>query len=402
MDVRIALFGTFWPEYNFAGNSTTPIAVIFASGLENVVVDVFCQAGASMPPGVGNQNLRLIPCWRHNDPVSLLKALFELRSLRASFDAVLFNTYVTSYGRSRLANFVGLMLPGLASTLTGRPVFVYMHNLVETQDIEKLGYRTTWSTRALVKVLEWSLLRFTTVIVPLRSQSQVISANFSERPSVIFLPYLEGYLPAKRALTRQPRAMRRADQSPRILLLGTWGPQKDLDGTLSVLDNLAAEPVAFTVVLAGGPNLHFPDFLKSLDLGRFPHLRDRLTATGPISEDSLFQEVLESQILILPYRAMGGYSGSLNFAGITGIKVIAFDHEQLREQSGLLRQPLIFTESTRLLSTLRSELSRLETSPGLGSLMSERADQVERGVGRLLERIVQDVSRRRLANESKG
>lgn len=355
MGLRLALFGTFYPEYNFAGTSTTPLAYGLARQASVDHVTVYCQRGAVLPVSPPH-NLKLIPCWRYDNPSSLVSAALRLVSSSSLYDAVLFNTIVTGYGRSAAANGVGLLLPTFVSRMSGHRPFVFLHNLVETQDVSKLGYDPHASTLQGVHLLEALLLRNSNPIVPLRSQAQVIETEFGIRASIQFLPFLESYLLAPEALERLTGVMEETESPSKVLLLGTWGPQKDLPGALGALDRVARTGRAFELTLAGGGNKHFPGYLDRLDWAPYSALRGHVRQLGELPDGKLFDLLFAHDLLVLPYRATGGYSGALNFAGATGLPVIAYRSPQLEEQVELLGTPTTLVTPDELVPALELAL----------------------------------------------
>ena len=178
-----------------------------------------------------------------------------------SVDGYLFNIYVTAFGRTRLANALGLMLPSIIRVITGRPAVVYMHNFLETQDVRSLGYRPTRMERLGVRLLEKLLTRTTTVLVPLPSQQRILLDVLGARTSVAPIPFVE----VAPWLEGNERSGRNGPPDPdraglRVLLIGSWGPQKDLEGILGLLRGEVERGRRISAVIAGEPNIHFPEY----------------------------------------------------------------------------------------------------------------------------------------------
>lgn len=393
MGLKLGIFGTFFPEYNFVGNCTTAIACGLA---ETVLVDrvtVFCQNGSSIPEFVNpsvSRKLTLKPCWRHDSPLSILQAALRVLKEAKNFDAILFNTYVTAYGRSYAANALGLLLPTVVALGSRTPTTVYMHNFVETQEVESLGYSPSLITKKGVRVLERSLLSNTSVIVPLADQAQIVELTLGVRPKVFFFPYLESYLVAKSAVGTSEHPVPATPGKKRILLMGVWGPQKDLAGALEALASLGGELQMFDITVAGGANPHFPLSLRGLGAEKYPALQGHIRFTGPLSDEDLYKLVRTHDILVLPYHATGGYSGVMNFASIAGIPIVAYDHDQLREEASVIGADVTFVSpkdlSTGIKSVLRrvTGLNRLEPSD-VSRHVERTAEALEQFVGILLQ-----------------
>jgi glycosyltransferase involved in cell wall biosynthesis len=339
----ICVFGTFYPEFHFAGNSTTGLAFLFHEIAPRMRVHIVAPIASELPPGMSSGTATLHRIWQSDSPLGLIRALVMMTALSRSVDGYLFNIYVTAFGRTRLANALGLMLPSILRILTGRRVVVYMHNFLETQDVRSLGYGPTRMERLGVRLLEKVLTRTTTVLVPLPSQQRILLDVLGAPTSVAPIPFVE-VAPWLEGRQRSDRnGARDLDRDGlRVLLVGSWGPQKDLEGILTLLRSEIERGRRITTVIAGEPNIHFPDYgrqmaelLRSTDPRTFRIL-------GRVSDPELVRLMTNNDVLLLPYNAAGGYSGALNFAAAFPISVIAYDVPQLREQADQLGLAPIF------------------------------------------------------------
>jgi glycosyltransferase involved in cell wall biosynthesis len=358
MQLRIGVFGTFHPEHRYAGNSTTPIVYCLSEDESIERVTVFCQEGASLPFPDKQGKIELVPCWRHDDWFSLVRAFFRVLGLAQTLDLLVFNTYVAGYGKKEFANVAGLLLPSMISRLSRRPTFVYMHNFAETQELDKLGYSPSLVTRTLVASMERALLGTADVFVPLASQASIVASKLGSRPTQLFFPYLEGYLQARSFLAAPETVPPISQHEPQILLIGAWGPQKDLTGALGALNRLAQAGTVFHVTIVGGAHPRFPSYSPWVDYVRYPFLSDRVGITGPLSEQDLFETVLNHDVSLLAYNTTGGYSGALNLVAVTDLPVIAYDRPQLREQAALIGANVTFVSPDGLVDALRTFLNR--------------------------------------------
>jgi glycosyltransferase involved in cell wall biosynthesis len=370
MGLRLAFVGTMFPEYDFTGGVTTALALGLA-GLDSVDhVTVFAQLGARLPDyytGPARKKVTVRHAWALEEPSTLLRAAGLILRARGEFDAVVFNTYVTAYGKNPLSNAIGLLLPSVVARLSRRPVFAYMHNFVETQDIERLGYSPSRAVRGGVRRLEHMMLRDAQVVVPLESQAELISRSFGIRPPSFFFPYIESYLLAKSLSVEAMATTSHRRDGRRVLLMGAWGPQKDLEGALQALECVARKGSALEILIVGAPSRQFPAFSVEEVQARHPSLAGHLRYAGMLEDQALFQSVLEHDLLILPYNATGGYSGVMNFAAITGIQIVAYDLPQLREQAERLHADVRFVEPNHLaecLGLLFNEATRAPVDPG--------------------------------------
>lgn len=341
----IALFGTFYPESGMAGNSSTGLAAGIAANASVASVVVFSQFGAELPKGTPWSKVSLVPCWKHDEVTSLIRALRFLLANSHRVDRYLFNTYVTAFGRSAAANAIGLLLPVFVRLLTRKQVTVYMHNFLETQDIARLGYYPSVLRRVGVRFLERLLLRFTTVIVPLGSQESVISEVLHGNVISLFLPFIEPFGLAASSLPPVEELHSPTSGPAKILLLGKWGPQKDLLGVLEALLAARQQGGAFLVTVTEAVNQNFTMYNLELNQAKRTISGDWLTFFGVVPEAELLSLVQSHDIVILPYNATGGYSGAMNLAAYCGLAIIAYDLPQLRETATRLEvQPVFVTK----------------------------------------------------------
>ena len=121
-----------------------------------------------------------------------------------------------------------------------------------------------------------------------------------------------------------------------MLLLGSWGPQKDLPGILGALTAAHDQGGRFRVSVAGAINAHFPDYKREVDRTISKLDSGWFTSLGEVPESELLRVVLGHDLLILPYNATGGYSGAMSLGAYCGTGIIAYDLPQLRESASLL------------------------------------------------------------------
>lgn len=342
--VRIGFFGTFYPEFQRAGNSSTGFVTVLSQlrCVEQVVV--YAQEGASLPPLALGGKVDLRHIWRPDDPVSLVRAACGMILERRTVHRFAFNIYVTAFGRSRAANTVGLLLPSLVRIVSRRPVQVYFHNFIETQDLTSLGYSVSRLTRFLARLLEFTVIRLTEVSVPLRSQADTLQALKLGKVTPVFIPYSEAVCSL---LSTSPEAPLKTLQRPdsrvfRVLLFGHWGPQKDLIRTLRAFHEFLEKHSMVRLTLAGVGNAHFPDSERESRSASDALETEQFENLGRVPEEQVLNLFLSHDLLLLPYNATGGYSGAMNAAALSGIEMIAYDLPQLRETAANLQLSVQF------------------------------------------------------------
>jgi glycosyltransferase involved in cell wall biosynthesis len=347
---RVVFFGTFYPTPHRAGNSSTGIVTVLSRSPSVGSVSVYAPRGSRLPPAADASRLRLRTSWSHDDLPSLIATLVRMIRDRGVCDVYVFNIYVTSFGRRPLVNAFGLMMPVALARLARRPVRVYMHNFLETQDVEQLGYRPSRLVRRLVRALEAMLVRSASVVVPLTSQRSIVEEQVGGKVDAFLLPYIEA-VPSvlNRMASDAPMGPPAVDPaSPvRVLLFGAWGPQKDLTGALRLLDKVAASGVSIRVTIAGGANPSFPDYATELAKFQATFSPERFRFLGWVSEDDVLALTLEHDLLFLPYRATGGYSGAMSCGALTDLPVVSYDLPQIREFGSEIGVTPAFIDPTR-------------------------------------------------------
>ncbi len=336
-----------------------------------------------------------MPLWSHDDPLTLIKALLVMLRATRRIDVFVFNLAITSMGNSRLANGIGILLPSILRRLSGKPVLVYMHNFLETQDARRLGYNPGLLSRASARFLEEALLRFTRVIVPLQSQRNAIEDAFGIRVESLVFPYIEVVLAALALNTSTSiQTLPETTTGVRVLLFGSWGPQKDLEGALKSLHELTKIDPRLTVTIAGAASEHFKGFEQELVRLRFSYGGPRFTWVGSIPEEEVLPFMLKHDLLLLPYNATGGYSGAMNCAALAGTHIIAYDLPQLRESARELGASAVFirpgdTEALKnaidavIRVSIANPIDKHEVRDSISSRLNLASDRVETLIERL-------------------
>jgi glycosyltransferase involved in cell wall biosynthesis len=270
--------------------------------------------------------------------------------------------------------------------MSRKPVLVYMHNFVETQDIHALGYGERRLSIAAGKFLEHIVLSTCRVVAPLESQARTLRRMLGRDVSVRFLRYIEG-IAAYFSMSESARASLESEpRSGGILLLGNWGPQKDLPGVAPVLKEVLEQIPSASVTIVG---LQSPVFdagaNQPLELQSTLGSR-RVRYLGQVSEAELLQIVASHKVMLLPYNATGGYSGAMNVGSFVDTPVIAYDHAQLREQASNLGFPVAFVSPRDHMSLKHHIVEALERSesPTTSKMLDARIREGAQDVTSLL------------------
>ncbi|MGA9839024.1 MAG: hypothetical protein WBE40_07770 [Thermoplasmata archaeon] len=330
--LRIAFFSSFYPRSERLGSVSTSLVWVLSRDPDVGRVDLFVNTNSRLPPGFDSSRVVLHPTWEYDRLGTLVGTL--LRMLRATphTDLFIFNIYVTSFGRRPLVNALGLVLPVFVRRFSGKPTLAYVHNLVETQDVQRLGYAQGSIEVRLARILEGFLIRHVTTVVPLESQRIAIERNLGLAVKSLTLPYMEGIYPAAQAHPDESAPPSEAPNAEvRVLFFGFWGPQKDLVGFLRAIAGRVRGSPGTRVTVAGAVNPAFPEYQATFDAARREFASDRTRFVGPVPEERVFDLFLASDLLVLPYRATGGLSGVMTIGALAGLVVVAPDLPQLGE-----------------------------------------------------------------------
>ena len=384
--LRLGFFGAFHPMTDRAGSASTGMVLMLDRSPRLAHLVVFGPEGARPLEGIDLPRTEVVPAWAVDDVPSLLRALRAMAHRAPELDGYLFSIYPTFFGRSPMANGVGLLLPVLLRRLTGRPVVVFMHNFVESQDVKTLGYDVSPLTLRAAHWLERRLGRATVLAAGLASMADTARSALGVDVTFVPVRFMESVPGLLSPSARTPReTSSTARRGPiRVLFFGTWGPQKDLEGALRALRPLAdgATPVAVTI--AGGSNPNFPEFGRLLDrlAQELPPATYRFR--GHVAESEVPTLFRTHDVLVLPYRTTGGYSGVMNVAGAFGIPVVAYDTPQLRECARLVEVPARFVRDGDG-EALRSAVREAADSPAGAEGVARRLADARAGAERLLD-----------------
>lgn len=302
-------------------------------------VDLFCPTldpGLTTDPIPYPPNVSVRSTYDVSRPGSVLRLLRALRGWNG--DLLVFSSNTTSFGSKSSSAVLGLLLPFLAKYVGKKPTVLVYHSSVLTSDVELLGYDTFFDRirGAVAARLERALFRTVPTFVLLRcfrdrlarrapgAKVGVFANEFLEAIPTIRLNRLD----AEPAPPTAPIHRRTA-----VLLHGYWGPQKELEGALQSLRELARQGVAFDLSLSGAVNPHFPAYHRTLER-LCEEYRDIITErTGATPERAIAKLMTDSDVLLLLYRASGGQSGVLEISSCFDLTTLVSDFPEYREKA---------------------------------------------------------------------
>lgn len=394
--IRLGLFGSFYPFVDRLSTTTTGLVTLLGMSDKVESLFVFCPTNSSMPAAVEIPKIKLIPSWKYDSVFSLIKTMYEMMKMRGVVDIYVFNIFLTSFGRSKVTNAIGLLIPTLISRLSGKRVCTYLHNSIETQDVEKLGYKDTWFVKKVASRLEWLIARNTLLIVPLKSQASILESMFRTSVRSLAVPYVEGINGFISNSNENMEFGRWERRTFNYLLFGSWGPQKDLNGALKIFKEVLDEGHEIHVIVAGNANSNFPHYTEEIErlIGLFP--APNIEWIKAVPEELVPALFLNSDVLFLPYRAAGGYSAVMNVGAFYGIKIVAYDIPELKEFDSMIKAGCTFVDSQQpdelkrvLISAAQeSKIEKLTNTATMRSKLRASLDAVED----LIEMLIQEIN----------
>lgn len=157
-------------------------------------------------------------CWSFDDPSSAFRIVRALHRLKP--DVVWFNLLFSTFGRSPVVAFTGLMTP-LLSRLSGRYTHVTLHHLMDTVDLKDVGVRHQWLYRTAGAVATRMLLLANSVSVLMPGYREILNDKYGGD---------NVHLRAHGILARRPEFPDFSRRRPikRILAFGNGGPTSAL------------------------------------------------------------------------------------------------------------------------------------------------------------------------------
>jgi glycosyltransferase involved in cell wall biosynthesis len=389
--MRLGIFENFYPAMDRLGTHSTSLALLFLRADPGLELELVVPERSRWPVGFAQERVKFRPLWRHDGPTTMVRAAAAMARSLGREGHGLFNWFPTCYGQTRSASATGMLLPRLFRWRAHRRAAVYAHNFIETQDVGRLGYRAGFLERRAIRALEGSLARSSQVIVPLESQRRSVEQLFGQavlaRP-VPFVEALYGHWCSQNGTSAAEAGGLPPRREFRILLFGVWGPAKDLDSVLAVLDQLYRDGHRFEALFAGSINRFFPEYRTRLRaaLSSLPPELCHFVADPP---DELTPALFgSSDLVILPYHAIAGPSGVMGLAAFHGCRIVAYDVPELREYDQILEGRAVFVprgDRAALAAAIARAIAR-EFS-GSTEPAEQKVDRATAAARRLLESI---------------
>jgi hypothetical protein len=344
--VKIAYVGDFLNHGKSLQTHGTAIIILLSRIEEVNSVDIFCPNRNEKVEDFILPNKAIIyKIYKLNSVISLLKLL---RVNWSKYESVIFNMLPTSFGEGSLSNAIGLIIPVLLSIVFKyNNIKVIYHNSVLTNDIKKLGYKSSYDRLRsyFLYKLEIFLFKHVNTFVLLNSYKKKIDQRIGKnKVNILNSRWIEAVptLYLNNSLERDSLQTKKNNITT-VLMHGAWGPQKNIEMGLYAMKKARERHGLFKTVISGGINHHFTWYK-----GYFNQILTENSAVvdryiGTIEEKGILPLFLSTDLIILPYNAPGGHSGVLELALFFEVPVIAINFPEYSEQS--VSQPKVKLKS---------------------------------------------------------
>ncbi|MCW3994702.1 MAG: glycosyltransferase [Candidatus Bathyarchaeota archaeon] len=290
--------------------------------------------------------------WKPDSPLSLLS--IPLKILKLKPDIVHFNVHMAVFGRSRIANFVGLSLPFICK-LMGFKTVVTLHNMVDKIDVEKTGYKNSFINRLSAFLVTKLIAASSAVTLTMKSHTEFFKERYRCKNAVT-IPH------GTWTSTLHTPIVQKTDS---ILYIGHSGPYKDIDLLLNSFKILEEKKRGLKLIMAGSSHPNYPQYLEKYK-GKS---QENLIFTGYVPENQLQALFEKANAVILPYRTCTGTSGVVHLASSYGTPIIATDLPEFRE---LAKEGCGLLISQHCSTALAQRIEQVIDDPKLALELKER------------------------------
>jgi len=248
--------------------------------------------------------------WKFNSLTNPLRLVRAVR--KAKVDAVLVNLQFATFGDTKIAGGLGLLVPAILSK-SGIPTGVILHNLVDNVDMEDAGFA---SSKVMAKAMNLAGQALTRVIL----QSDYVALTIPR-----YVELLQERYGATNALLTPHGSFEEIDEptfgipdGPRkILAFGKFGTYKTVDVLVDAVRLLMARGYDdLELVIAGTDSPNSPGYLDGVKQGCAD--LDNVVFTGYVEEEDVAGLFESAAITAFPYTSTTGSSGVLHQAGSYG------------------------------------------------------------------------------------
>ena len=415
-NLRIGVVGDFYPHTLRSAHVTTGIAILASEADVVQNVRVYGPEGSRIPTGLSSEScakISLTQSWKIDSPFSIVRLGYSLLRDSKSLDGIVFNTILRTYGANAISNGLGLLLPTIVARVTRKPVLVYCHSLLETQDNRALGFEVKWPTIFLVRILERMMLGTSKVVVRLGLQARKVQEFHGVEPPHFAAPFVDAVSSfyASKISQRETIVHR---NSVSVLVFGIGGPHKDIVTVVRALSELERSGTNACLTLAGGiaidseiqgllskSGLEGASCTADLRSGcrievKGPGLNNQTRLVPNVEECEVANLFRGTDVVVLPYLAAGGFSSVMCQAAFYGARIIAYDLPEFRETAASINCEVELIppgDATAMATAIsRSSPKSREDYEVLPELERERLNRARRAVASLIGYLLRNMS----------
>ncbi len=264
----------------------------------------------------------VIRCWSFDDPRTVFRLLKMLRQLKP--DVVWFNLLFSTFGRSPLSAFLGLLTP-LFARMSGCYTHVTLHHLMDTVNLTDAGVRYARAYRFGGRLATRILLLSNSVSVLMPGYREILREKYG-RDNV--------HLRSHGILTTMPEYpdfSRRGNPELRILAFGKWGTYKRLELMIEAFETISRSVPQARLVVGGGDH---PQAVGYIDSVREKYAGNpKFEFTGYVPEAELPALFQRSTVAVMPYSSSTGCSGVAHLACAYGVPIVCADLPDFRQMA---------------------------------------------------------------------
>ena len=260
-----------------------------------------------------NSKIEVLRVWKPDDSVSILGILWHILKLKP--DIVHFNVHFRSFGRTRVANFLGFSLVFL-SRMFGLRTIVLLHNLGEKVNLEKLKIKPSLVNKIGILVATRLILSASSIVVIVPSYAQFLKKRYRHK-GIQYIPHgtsLYNHL----SVNHKEKV---------VLMFGNIAPSKGFQIMFQAYEEILKKRKEVKLVIAGESHPNFPGYLDELKKSA----PSQVNFLGYLQEEDLASVFSRVDVVVLPYLTATGTSGVFHIACGFGRPVVASDLPEIRE-----------------------------------------------------------------------
>ena len=192
-----------------------------------------------------------------------------------------------------------------------------LHNLIDTIDVEKTGFKNSLLNRASAFLITKLIASSSTVTLTMKSHTKLFQKRYHSKEAVT-IPH-----GTWNGTEFQPTGVHEKDC---LLYIGHSGPYKDLDLLFDAFSILEQKKRKLKLIFAGTAHPNYPNYLE-----KYKKRSDNVYFTGYVPETQLQALFEKANAVILPYRTCTGTSGIAHLPSSYGTPIVATDLPEFRE-----------------------------------------------------------------------